>query len=116
MPSWTPNDYDKVVQTLTPAPAAALTIDVYAGSEVILLMPAGNVSIAAIINAHAGDILTLKVVEDSVGSRSITAVPANVKRAAGAFALTAAANSVDQISFRYDGTNWNELGRSLNQS
>jgi hypothetical protein len=101
---------DKLVQTLTPAPAGAVAIDVSLGLEVIIQMPAGNISLLAPIGGpQAGDVLTLKTIQDGVGSRTISAVAANIKRIGGALALSAGAGAVDTVSFRFDGVNWNQM-------
>lgn len=61
-----------------------------------------------------GDTLTLKITQDATGGRSLL-WPSTVKFSNGAFAPSPAAASVDIISFIWDGSNWREMHRSLNQ-
>jgi len=62
-----------------------------------------------------GDSLTLCLIQDSTGSRTVT-WPANFKKANGALTLSTAANAIDTIDLRWDGVNWVEQSRSLNAS
>ncbi len=63
-----------------------------------------------------GMIIQFEFVHD--GTANVYAITWNAifKKAAGAFANTNAANAVDTISYQFDGTNWNEIGRALNVS
>lgn len=102
---------DKLVQAAaTPAGAGTVTPDCSAGLVVPITMPAGNITIAAPTNARAGDILQFLITQDGVGSRTVT-WDAAFKKAA--LTLTTTASATDSISFRFDGTNWNETGRAL---
>lgn len=67
----------------------------------------------AVNNLTAGDYGTIKVIQGGTGSYALT-LPTNpvsksANGGAGAITLTAAAGSVDVLSFYYDGTNllWN---------
>lgn len=103
---------DKTVLAVqTPAAAGTVTPNMQLGSYWPIQMPAGNITIANPTNGQAGDILTLKITEDGVGTRTVT-LGAAYKRAGGAYTLTTTAGASDILSFRFDGTNWNEIGRA----
>lgn len=68
------------------------------------------------IRVPKGSRLTLILTQDSTGSRTVT-WPSTFKKAGGALALTSGAgDAVDVIRMQYDGTNWREISRALNQS
>lgn len=64
-------------------------------------------------NPVSGQVYKLIIKQDGTGGRAIT-WPAAMKWAGGGLILTAAASAVDSVTFVYDGTNYYELGRSLN--
>ena len=63
----------------------------------------GNVTFSAFTSPVAGQSLTLKVVQDATGSRTLTST---MKFAGGSKTLSTAANSIDIISVYYDGTDY----------
>jgi hypothetical protein len=63
----------------------------------------GNVTLSAFTNPIAGQSLTLFVVQDATGSRTLTST---MKFAGGSKTLSTAANSIDIITAYYDGTNY----------
>lgn len=92
----------------------AVTFDRVNGST-ITATATGNIT-ATVTNGKAkGDRLTLRITQDATGSRTISK-PSNVKLVGGAFSPTATASATDQWELEWDGTNWNEVARSLNVS
>jgi len=63
----------------------------------------GNVTFSAFTSPIAGQSLTLFVVQDATGSRTLTST---MKFAGGSKTLSTAANSIDIITAYYDGTNY----------
>jgi hypothetical protein len=63
----------------------------------------GNVTFNAFASPVAGQSLTLKVVQDATGSRTLTST---MKFAGASKTLSTAANSIDIISVYYDGTDY----------
>lgn len=61
------------------------------------------------------DRLVLQMTQDNTGNRTVT-WPSNFKKAGGSLVLSTGANSVDVITMEFDGTNWREVSRSLNES
>jgi len=96
--------------TVTCAAADTITPDLNVGDVWVINMPAGNVTIANPLNATLGNVLTLKIVQDGVGSRTIT-WGANIKKN---LTLSVGAAAVDDVKFTYDGTNFNQTGSTLN--
>jgi hypothetical protein len=110
-----------IVDELNPAVTAlgnktgAITITHSSANDVKTLTLTGNVTLtlAAATGTTAGDLLTLIISQDGTGSRLIT-WPATAKLAGGAVTLTTTATTgKDLLQFVFDGTNWNETGRSL---
>ena len=98
----------------TVAYAATLNVDAAAGSLVVVGTLTGNVTIAAPTNPTTGARLTYVLTQDGTGSR--TGTWNSVFKLATSLTLTTTASKVDVISFVYDGTNWRETARALNQS
>lgn len=75
----------------------------------------GNPTLTITTNSsQVGRRITVIVVQDATGSRTVT-WPANVKFAGSvAPTLTTTANKTDTFTFVYDGTNWIETARALN--
>ena len=63
----------------------------------------GNVTISAFTSPVAGQSITLILVQDATGSRTLTST---MKFAGGTKTLSTAANSIDIITVYYDGTNY----------
>ena len=74
----------------------------------------GNVTSSTIVNGQAGEAITLLLCQDGTGTRTMT-WPANLKLAAGSFTLTTTAGKCDSVSALYDGSNWYETARALNE-
>lgn len=89
------------VQTLTYA--STIAANAALGSQMYLLFGAGNVGSFSISNPAPGQIVNLTLKQDAVGSRTVTWV--GMAWASGTPpTLTATANAVDIISFRYNST------------
>lgn len=75
----------------------------------------GSIVVTLSTGMYEGQILTLILTQGGTGSYTYTKT-ATTKLAGGAVTLTAAVGSVDILKFRWDGTNWNEVNRSLDIS
>ena len=74
----------------------------------------GNGALTSITNGAAGQDLTIVVVQDTTGGRTVTSWPNNVKwAAAGVPTLSTTAGKADIFRFIFDGTNWREVARSI---
>jgi len=82
--------------------ASTITPDVTNGNIQTVTLT-GNVTFSAFSNPVAGQSLTLFVVQDGTGSRTLTST---MKFAGGSKTLSTAANSIDIITAFYDGTNY----------
>lgn len=72
----------------------------------------GDITATVTNGINTSDTLTLELTQDATGSRLAT-WPGNVKFAQGGFTLSTPANSVDSVTFAWDGTNWREIARAL---
>jgi hypothetical protein len=86
-----------------------------ANGQTITFTLTGNVTTTVTNGKAKGDRLTLVGTQDGTGSRTISK-PSNVKLVGGAFSPSAGAGAVDVWELEWDGTNWIEIGRSLNVS
>lgn len=92
----------------------AITVNVASGNVVTATLT-GNITPTLTAGEFAGQDMTLMLTQDGTGSRTVT-WPSNFKKAGGTLTLSTGAGAVDLIRMKYDGTNWREIGRSLNQS
>lgn len=100
-----------VVQTVTslsPSASGTATCNLSLGNVFLITMPAGNITIA-ISNGVAGQYFSIEILQDSVGSRTVTWF-STIKWAGGvAPTLTTTASKKDTFAFRmtsagnYDG-------------
>lgn len=98
--------------TLTLTDAATINWDTDSG-QVATVTLGGNRTVAAPTNLESGSFYALEIVQDGTGSRTL-AWNAIFKFTGGtAPTLSTAASARDYISFRSDGTNLYEQGRSL---
>ena len=75
----------------------------------------GNRTLAAPSNAvGSGQYISLLVIQDGTGSRTLTWNAVYEFTADTAPTLTTTANYGDLFTFRYNGTKWLEVGRNLN--
>lgn len=108
---------DVIIQALdegfiAPTYAAAMTIDWSQGSHQALTLT-GNLSSLSFSNAIKNRIVQLRLIQDGTGGRTL-ASPAAAIKFGGTPALSVAANAEDCFTFFFDGTNYYELSRSMN--
>lgn len=75
---------------------------------------AGNRTLAAPTNGTTGQFISILVIQDGTGSRTITWNAAYEFTGDTAPTLTTTANKGDLFVFRYNGAKWLEVGRNLN--
>lgn len=73
----------------------------------------GSRTFAAPTNLQTGAFYSVFLIQDATGSRTVSWNTVFAFTGGTAPTLSTAANSVDQIAFRYDGTKLREVGRSL---
>lgn len=98
---------------VTPTFAAAQTVTFTAGALAILTLT-NNLTSLTFAGGTTDGVYELHLVQDATGSRTLSAPAAAIKWAGGAPTLTATASKRDIFRFRYDGTNWWEISRSMN--
>ena len=74
----------------------------------------GNRTLNAPTNGVAGQFISLLVIQDGTGSRTLTWNTVYEFTADTAPTLTTTANYGDLFTFRYNGVKWLEIGRNLN--
>src|SRR5210317_279909 len=74
----------------------------------------GNRTLGDASNGQAGQFVSLLVIQDGTGSRTLTWNAAYEFTADTAPTLTTTASYGDLFTFRYNGTKWLEVGRNLN--
>jgi hypothetical protein len=74
----------------------------------------GNRTLNAPTNGVAGQFISLLVIQDGTGTRTLTWNAVFEFTADTAPTLTATANYGDVFTFRYNGSKWLEVGRNLN--
>ena len=75
---------------------------------------AGNRTLAAPTNATTGQFISLLIIQDGTGSRTLTWNAAYEFAADTAPTLTTTAAKGDLFVFRYNGSKWLEVGRNQN--
>ncbi len=93
----------------SPAAAGTVTPDLSMGLVWKIQMPAGNITVANPMNAYPGDELTLIIIQDGVGTRTVTWGSLYKKLVT----LSTLANARDTVSFKFDGTDWSQVGSAL---
>jgi hypothetical protein len=83
-------------------------------SPVAKVTLAGNRTLGAASNGQAGQFVSLLVIQDGTGSRTLTWNAAYEFASDTAPTLTTTASQGDLFVFRYNGTKWLEVGRNLN--
>ena len=76
----------------------------------------GNRTLSAPTNGVTGQFISIAVIQDSTGSRTLTWNSAYVFTGGTAPTLTTTVSKADIFVFRYNGTVWHETGRNLNLS
>ncbi len=83
-------------------------------SPVAKVTLAGNRTISAASNGVAGQFVSLLVIQDGTGSRTLTWNAAYEFKNDAAPTLTSTASKGDVFVFRYNGSKWLEIGRNQN--
>ena len=91
---------------------ATITWDVE-NNPVAKVTLAGNRIVAAPTNGTTGQFISLLVIQDATGSRTLTWNAVYEFASDTAPTLTTTANLGDVFVFRYNGTKWIEVGRNL---
>ena len=94
---------------------ATITWDV-GSSPVAKVTLADNRTLSAPTNSAAGQFISLAVIQDATGSRTLTWNSAYEFTGDVAPTLTTTASKADIFVFKYNGTVWLEVGRNLNLS
>jgi hypothetical protein len=76
----------------------------------------GNRTLSAPTNGATGQFISIAVIQDATGSRTLTWNSAYEFTADTAPTLTTTVSKADLFVFRYNGTVWHEMGRNLNLS
>ena len=84
--------------------------------QVAKLTLGGNRTLSAPTNGVTGQFISIAVIQDGTGSRTLTWNSAYVFTGGTAPTLTTTASKADVFVFRYNGTVWHETGRNLNLS
>jgi len=102
-PEATLTDGSTITWDVSTAPVAKVTLG-------------GNRTLSAPTNGVTGQFISLAVVQDGTGSRTLTWNSAYEFTGDTAPTLTTTASKADIFVFRYNGTVWHETGRNLNLS
>jgi hypothetical protein len=94
---------------------ATITWDV-GSSPVAKVTLADNRTLSAPTNSASGQFISLAVIQDATGSRTLTWNSAYEFTGDVAPTLTTTASKADIFVFKYNGTVWLEVGRNLNLS
>ncbi len=83
------------------------TVDWGAGNKASMTFGAGNITTFAFTNPPKPSSLTLKIVQDGTGGRTVGTWDADIKWAGGsAPTLSTGSGAIDLLSFYFDGTNY----------
>lgn len=105
------------VQLYTPAASGTATIDFSLGNYAVVQMPAGNITIA-VVNQLPGVAVWIRIIQDSVGSRTVSWPTAPAIKWAGGSAptLTTGASKSDIVEFMADANgNLYDIGLRQNE-
>jgi hypothetical protein len=94
---------------------ATVTWDV-STAPVCKLTLGGNRTLSAPTNGATGQFISIAVIQDATGSRTLTWNSAYEFTGDTAPTLTTTVSKADVFVFRYNGTVWHEVGRNLNLS
>ena len=93
------------------------TITLNAGTQQVSKVTlGGNRTISAPTNGATGQFISIAVIQDATGSRTLTWNSAYEFTGDTAPTLTTTVSKADVFVFRYNGTVWHEMGRNLNLS
>ena len=90
-----------------------MTFNASAGNTIVLTL-SDNVTASSIANPALGQSLTFVICQDSTGGHTMT-WPENLKISGGVFPLTSDPQKCDSLTAVFDGNNWYETARSLNE-
>lgn len=94
------------------AVTGTVTVDADTGVGVFVGTLTGNTTFVFPSSKVAGTEMILVLTQDGTGSRTVT-WPSNFKKAGGTLTVTSTAAAVSVVRMVFDGTNWQELSRSL---
>lgn len=98
----------------TPTFAAAQVVSWSATNFAVVTLTA-NMTSLTFSNPNSDTVYELHLVQDATGSRTLAGSAANIKWAGGAApTLTTTPGKRDIFRFRYDGTNYYEISRTMN--
>ncbi len=92
------------IQTYTPSNGGTATLNLALGNIHHITMPAGNITIA-ISNGTAGQCFIIRILQDSVGGRTVTWFTTIRWVGGSAPSLTTGASKADTLGFEITGTN-----------
>jgi hypothetical protein len=92
------------INTYTPNAGATATLNLSNGNVHFITMPAGNITIA-VSNTTVGDYFVVRILQDGVGSRTVTWFSTISWDGGNTPILTTDADKVDVFGFRVTGTN-----------
>jgi hypothetical protein len=90
-----------------------MTFNASAGNTIRLTLQ-DSITSSSIANPSLGQGLTLIICQDETGGHTMS-WPENLKLSGGVFPLTPDPNKCDALTAVFDGNNWYETGRALNQ-
>ena len=90
-----------------------MTFNASAGNTIVLTLQ-DNVTASSIANPERGQVVTFIICQDAAGGHTMT-WPENLKLSGGVFTLTPDAEKCDSLTAVFDGNNWYETARSLDQ-
>jgi len=83
------------------------TVDWNSGQKASLTFGSGNITTLAFTNPPGPCNLTLKIIQDVTGNRTITTWDSDIKWAEGTIpTLSTSGNAIDLLSFYFDGTSY----------
>lgn len=91
------------IQTYTPSGGGTATLDLSLGNIHHITMPAGNITIA-LSNGTAGQCFIIRILQDSVGSRTVTWFTTIKWTGGSAPTLTTTASKADTVGFEITGS------------
>jgi hypothetical protein len=103
-------------KTQTVSPAASVTLDPGSGGEHFrIALSATAISTVSVATGIPGERITVEVVEDATGTRTIPSTWTNVSFAGGSYSRTATANQRDVLTLVYDNISakWYEASRAM---
>lgn len=97
------------MQAFTPAVAGTINPNCRLGLQIHIQMPAGSISIGPPVSPEVGMTITFVVTQDGTGGRGIT-WNSVFRKAAD---VLGGANTKGATSYKYDGTDWVQIGGGL---